>query len=251
MRPLIGIATSPFKHCWLELPLSSIAPDVLNYFWLLSVLTEKIITSVRDAGAVPLTLTAPAHDEEIECVVREIDGLVFAGGDDITPSLYGEPDRGSVAPDIARDEFELALIKAALKLDKPIFGICRGCQLLNIALGGTLTQNLPDIHEELRIHRRPDVMKGYVHDVKITEPQLFPDFHSEIMHVNSMHHQAIDKLADGAKIAAISTDGVIEAIYAPAHRYVFAVQWHPECLAADDPAQAALFAEIVRRSQNR
>ena len=168
-RPLIGVPTLPFQRRWENAALEEIDGEELKYFWLLSRLTSKIISSVRAAGGAPLALT-PAEDErEIERLAAKLDGFVFAGGQDIAPSFYGEESRGSRAPDIERDHFETALCRAALERDKPLLGICRGCQLLNVVLGGTLTQDLPSVDEKWTLHSRSDVMRGYVHEVKILQ----------------------------------------------------------------------------------
>ena len=248
MRPLIGIPTLPFKHSYAETALAGLDREALDYFWLLSALTEKIAASVRAAGGVPLPLTAIGDAREIKALASKLDGFVFAGGSDIAPSLYGEEDRGTISPDLERDHFELDLCSAVLEKDKPLLGICRGCQLLNVALGGTLIQHLPDINKSWELHRRPDVMRGCVHDVKILAPRLFPNHRGEIMRVNSMHHQAVGGLSRRAETAAVTEDGVIEAIWAPSCRYAFGVQWHPECLADEDPVQADIFRTLVVKS---
>ena len=212
MRPLIGIPTSPFKHSYSEITPVNIDKEEFDYFWLLSVLTEKIVSCVRAAGGVPLLLTATRDAQEIKAAASKLDGFVFAGGSDIAPAFYGEEDRGTISPDLDRDSFELALCREALEKNRPLLGICRGCQLLNVALGGSLIQDLPDVKDDWGLHRRPDIVRGYVHDVKITVPTLFPNNRGETMKVNSMHHQAVGRLAKQAEAAARTEDGIIEAI---------------------------------------
>lgn len=247
-KVLIGIPTCPFRDEWAKTPFTEMDIEAVEYFWLLSRLTNKIITSVRAAGGIPAPLSATRDEAEITAIAERMDGFVFAGGNDIAPEYYNEENKGSLQPDAKRDFFELALCREALRLEKPIFGICRGCQLLNVALGGTLLQDLPSVNEEWKLHRRSDVTRGYVHDVRILEPQIFPPHKGEIMRVNSMHHQAVGRLADGVEAAAATDDGIIEAIWAPKRRYAVGVQWHPECLAEDDPVQAELFRSLVARS---
>ena len=247
-RPLIGVPTLPFQRRWENAALEEIDGEELKYFWLLSRLTSKIISSVRAAGGAPLALT-PAEDErEIEKLAAKLDGFVFAGGQDITPSFYGEESRGSRAPDIERDHFETALCRAALERDKPLLGICRGCQLLNVVLGGTLTQDLPAVDEKWTLHSRSDVMRGYVHEVKILSPWLFPNHSGETMPVNSMHHQAIGRLSKHLQAAAVADGGIIEAVSAPAYKWAVGVQWHPECLAEDDAVQMDMFRALVEKA---
>ena len=247
-RPLIGVPTLPFQRRWENAALDEIDGEELKYFWLLSRLTSKIISSVRAAGGAPLALT-PAEDErEIEKLATKLDGFVFAGGQDIAPSFYGEESRGSRAPDIERDHFETALCRAALERDKPLLGICRGCQLLNVVLGGTLTQDLPSVDEKWTLHSRSDVMRGYVHEVKILSPWLFPNHSCETMPVNSMHHQAIGRLSKHLQAAAVADGGIIEAVSAPAYKWAVGVQWHPECLAEDDAVQMDIFRTLVEKA---
>ena len=249
MRPLIGIPTSPFKHSYSEITPVNIDKEEFDYFWLLSVLTEKIVSCVRAAGGVPLLLTATRDAQEIKAAASKLDGFVFAGGSDIAPAFYGEEDRGTISPDLDRDSFELALCREALEKNRPLLGICRGCQLLHVALGGSLIQDLPDVKDDWGLHRRPDIVRGYVHDVKITVPTLFPNNRGETMKVNSMHHQAVGRLAKQAEAAARTEDGIIEAIWAPAYKYAVGVQWHPECLAEDDGVQADIFRAVVAKAE--
>lgn len=249
MRPLIGIPTSPFKHSYSEITPVNIDKEEFDYFWLLSVLTEKIVSCVRAAGGVPLLLTATRDAQEIKAAASKLDGFVFAGGSDIAPAFYGEEDRGTISPDLDRDSFELALCREALEKNRPLLGICRGCQLLNVALGGSLIQDLPDVKDDWGLHRRPDIVRGYVHDVKITVPTLFPNNRGETMKANSMHHQAVGRLAKQAEAAARTEDGIIEAIWAPAYKYAVGVQWHPECLAEDDGVQADIFRAVVAKAE--
>ncbi|MCC8058806.1 gamma-glutamyl-gamma-aminobutyrate hydrolase family protein [Cloacibacillus sp.] len=248
MRPLIGIPTSPFRHAYAEVELAGMDKEALNYFWLLSMLTEKIISCVRAAGGVPLPLTATREPHEIKALVSKLDGFVFAGGSDIAPAFYGEEDKGTIAPDLDRDHFEVGLCREALEKNRPLLGICRGCQLLNVVLGGSLIQNLPDVNKSWTLHRRSDVMKGYVHEVKISAPWLFPNHRGDMMMVNSMHHQAVGRLAKEAEAAARTEDGIIEAIWAPAYKYAIGVQWHPECLAEEDRVQADIFKSLVTKA---
>ena len=247
MKPIIGIPTLPFRASYSDTELAALDGKELGYYWLLSRLTEKICASVSRAGGVPLLLRATNDAEEISAEAERLDGFVFTGGSDITPSLYGEENHGSISPDTERDMFEFSLMKEALPKNKPMLGICRGCQLMNVVLGGTIYQHLPDVHPEWSLHERPDVMKGYVHEADVVLPEALSLDKKITVKVNSMHHQAIDKLAPSLTAAAYS-GGLTEAVALLSHKYFVGVQWHPECLSEDDEIQAGIFSALVKAS---
>ena len=247
-RPLIGVPTLPFQRRWENNTLDEIDGETLKYFWLLSRLTSKIISSVRAAGGAPVALTPTEDERETERLAAKLDGFVFAGGQDIAPSFYGEESRGSRAPDLERDHFETALCRAVLERDKPMLGICRGCQLLNVVLGGTLMQDLPSVDEKWTLHSRTDVMRCYVHRVKILSPWLFPNHCGDTMQVNSMQHKEIGVLSKHLQAAAAAEGGIVEAVSAPAYKWAVGVQWHPECLAEDDAVQMDIFRTLVEKA---
>lgn len=249
MKPLIGVATDPFRREFTDTPLGGITIEKLDYFWLLSRLTEMICASIEDAGGVPVLLRAARDDEDIDASISYMNGFVFAGGEDIDPAVYGSPNEGSLAPNTLRDKFEYSLMKKAIDKDMPILGICRGCQMMNVVMGGTLYQDMPSIREEWELHARPDVTRGYVHDVDILRQEIFPLNKTKTMHVNSMHHQGIDKHAEGLEIAAMTFDGLTEGVFSPHHKFLLGVQWHPEALSAKDPVQADIFRSLVKAAE--
>jgi putative glutamine amidotransferase len=248
MKPIIGIATDPFRQEYADTAIKCIEVESLDYYWLLARLTRKICSSVRNAGGIPVLLSATDDEREMEDIAIRFDGFVFSGGNDISPSLYGETNNGSMAPDVKRDMFEFKIMAKVIERDKPVLGICRGCQMINAVLGGTLYQHIPDINAEWTLHRRPDVMSGYVHTVRIFKQDALSFLRSDTMKVNSMHHQAIKDPATSVEVIA-DADGVIEGIYAPDHKYVVGVQWHPECLAEDDVLQAEIFKSLIASSK--
>ena len=190
------------------------------------------IAAVQRAGALALPL---APDEQLVAEPAEalalIDGLMLAGGADIDPASYGAAAHPKTVDTVAeRDAFEIALTRAAIEADVPVLGICRGMQLINVALGGTLVQHLPDLlgHGE---HRRVlGSFEGAEHDVMLTEGSLAASAAGELAHVTkSHHHQGVEELGKGLVISGISTlDELPEAIELPGKRFVLGVQWHPE-----------------------
>ena len=247
--PLIGVASNPFRFDYTSMKREELSEERRGYLWLLLSLTDKIAQAVKDSGGAPVFLRPTAFADEISEIAARFDGFVFAGGSDIDPSFYNKENEGSHEPDIARDTFEFELMKRVLENEKPALGICRGCQLMNIVLGGTLHQHIPHVKEEWASHSRSDVTSGYVHNVKILKKSAFPLNKKETMEVNSMHHQAIDVLADSLSVTAITCDGLVEGV---AHKHLphfTGVQWHPECLAKSDIVQLDIFKALVEASR--
>jgi putative glutamine amidotransferase len=197
-----------------------------------AVLPESYYELVASAGARPILLPPPrtaalgpgfgAAD-----VISVLDGLVLTGGGDVDPALYGEtaqPSVGGVDP--VRDESERALLAAALAVDLPVLAVCRGCQVLNVELGGTLYQHLPDVvgHED---HRRAPSVFGEI-EVTTTPGSRTAEVFGAETAVLCSHHQSIDALGTGLVVTARSADGVIEAVELPGAFFVLGVQWHPE-----------------------
>ena len=189
--------------------------------------------AMRLAGIVAHELVA--DDDAPDAVVARHGGLLLLGGSDVDPALYGEERHPAteVVP-APRDAYEIALIRAALARDLPIFAICRGIQVLNVALGGSLVQDIPTQVLQHLDHNPGGAPSMIGHYVEITPGTILSALlEAEIERdgfcaVNSRHHQAIKKLGEGLKVTASSVDGVIEAVERPASRFCVAVQWHPE-----------------------
>jgi putative glutamine amidotransferase len=182
------------------------------------------------AGAVPLV--APNVDAELaDAYAARADGLLLTGGVDIDPHLFGaRPDRDLGSVDRRRDAFELALYRAFRALGKPILGICRGIQLVNVAHGGNLHQHLPAVPDTEQ-HLQKDFTGAPLQRVALTPgSRLAGAFGKAELTVNSFHHQAVDRVGDGLEVAARSADGIVEALELadPDEAFVVAVQWHPE-----------------------
>lgn len=236
MRPVIGLTAQPKESISAGNPLDS------------HVLGHTYTDSVLRAGGLPVLLV-PVPDQDIATVLDAVDGIVLTGGGDIDPARYAEVNSGSAARiDFDRDEFEIELVHHAKQRRMPMLAICRGIQVLNVALGGTLIQ---DIGTEIGSHTHDRIgEEAYVsHQAVKIEPgcviaQIVGD--TELM-VNSIHHQAIKELGDGLAAIAWAEDGIIEAVEHEDSAWpLIAVQWHPEYLRQrDDDASLAIFRALV------
>jgi putative glutamine amidotransferase len=201
--------------------------------------------AVTAAGGLPLLLARPRPQLAPE-VVATIDGLLLTGGSDVGPENYGcaaQPETAGV--DAERDRAELALVKAALARGLPILGICRGAQLLNVALGGSLVQHLAH-HSELA-HDQWDRRHEEVHQVRVGPGSVLAGALGRLgLPVNSAHHQGVDRLAEGLTAVAWAEDGLVEG-FEDGTNNLLAVQWHPELL-TDRPGHAGLFTWLVRQA---
>jgi putative glutamine amidotransferase len=174
-----------------------------------------------------------AKDSPAE-VVASVDGILLPGGGDVQPAVYGEPVHPTfTAAEAGRDEYELELARRAVDADLPLLAICRGIQVLNVARGGTLVQDIPDqLHNALN-HSIKEPPHAIAHDVWISEGTLLARLLGErlegdVSAVNSRHHQAVKDVAEGFVVSATAPDGIIEAIEDPGRRFCLGVQWHPE-----------------------
>lgn len=212
------------------------------------------VAGVAQAGGVPVVL--PPFAEAAGEMVRGIDGLLLSGGSDLDPRFYGEkaiPELDVTLPE--RDEFEMALLEHALNRGIPIFGICRGLQVLNVAFGGTLYQDLPSqVNPALIAHRQLSPKWEWTHEVELDEgsaTRRIMDVPSS--RVNSYHHQAIKDLAEPFEAVAHSVDGVVEAIEHRdlSERWIVAVQWHAEAMREGDvgPEHRNLFKAHVAAAE--
>lgn len=202
------------------------------------------VQAVRRAGGLPLLLPAVGAVDGAEWE-RSLDGLLLSGGGDVDPELYGEEplvENGRIDPEA--DAFEIALCRAFLERRKPVLGVCRGAQLLNVAAGGDLYQDLfRQAKTRLQHVQRAPRWHG-THRVRIAPGSLLAAVVGvESLRVNSFHHQAIRRVAPGFVASAQASDGIVEALERPGDRFTLGVQWHPEHLR--DPAAAAIFDAFV------
>ncbi len=213
--------------------------------------THDYEESVRRAGGEP-TILDRTRDRATD-VVRAYDGVLLAGGGDVLPSIYGETAHPTFgAAEQGRDEYEIELVRLALEKDLPVFAICRGIQVLNVARGGTLIQDIPSevTHAEPHDVREPRV--AIAHAVWVTSGTLLERLmrervDDESVPVNSRHHQAIRQLGADLVVSGTAPDGVVEAIEDPAKRFCLGVQWHPENFYRTGEF-SALFEAFVRAS---
>ncbi len=201
------------------------------------------VGSVLDAGGLPILL--PPVEESVPEVLKTVEGLVLTGGRDYDPAAYGEARRAETQLlDPRRTAGDLALARAALARGMPVLGICGGAQLINIALGGTLVQHVPDTVGTAVTHGWADGPEPF-HDVEVVEDSVLAGvLGSRRLRVNSSHHQAVAKLGEGLRVVARATDGIVEAVEGAGPGFVLGVQWHPERMRAR-PDQAALFRALI------
>jgi putative glutamine amidotransferase len=216
---------------------------------------QAYVRALQQAGALVVLLPPGEPAEEL---VERVDGLLLPGGVDIDPKFYGEqPIEHMAATDPARDELEIAAVRAARQRQKPVFGICRGQQLINVALGGTLYQDLPSQltleHDDDAVpHRTPrDLGRDYLgHEIEVDPKSRLKELlGDQRLWVNTFHHQAVKDVAPGLLVTAKSADGVIEGLET-ADGQILAVQCHPEELTSHAWARA-LFAAFVKRAGRR
>ncbi len=207
---------------------------------------EDYVRSVEAAGAIPLVLPTQGP-EAAEAILDRLDGLVLSGGIDVDPAAYGcapHPKLGRV--DRARDEFEIALTRLALRRDLPILAICRGQQLLNVATGGTLIQDIPSVVTGAVAHEAPGRRTRRSHPVEVAPGSRLGEILGPgPLLVNSFHHQAIDRLGQGLTVTGRAPDGVIEAVEMEEHSFVVGVQWHPESFWKEPASFRPLFEAHV------
>lgn len=210
-------------------------------------LSPNYSEAIMEAGA-NCCLLPFAPTTQIPSLIAELDGLVLSGGNDLDPILYQAENQGSLDICRERDQFEMALCQEALKQGKPILGICRGMQLLNVLLGGTLIQ---EVHRQTKQrHLQKAAPEIATHTVELVPGSVLAQiFQTDSIQVNSYHHQAIQKLGKDLRATAFSEDGLIEGIEYTNAACVLGVQWHPEMMVEANIQMARLFDYFVMQTQ--
>jgi putative glutamine amidotransferase len=238
MKPLIGITPSPSSD------------EMGHGTFYRYALSRTYVDSIRAAGGVPIVLPTDRH--EFNEILPRLDGLLLSGGGDIAPSLFNDDTvhETTYGIDDERDSFELGAFKQAAGVDMPVLCICRGIQVMAVAEGGTLWQDIPtqvgdDIeHRQQRAGKTRDDLG---HGVSVTaDTPLHEIVGAEALEVNSFHHQSVKDPGPALKVAAVASDGIIEALYHPEMRFGLGVQWHPEMLADRHSQHAAIFSAFVQ-----
>lgn len=244
MKPIIGITPST--------QIDTLVHGTFQRYCL----SAPYVRAIEKAGGVAVVL--PPQLDAAGVLLQTLDGLLLSGGPDVEPQRYGDsavhPATYGIDPE--RDEFEVDLFDAALRQGVPVFGICRGIQVINVALGGTLIQDVASAHPGgakvgHRQHERGLENSAAGHAVFAAEPALLPIFGKGELGVNSFHHQAIRDLAPGLVPVAYSPDRLIEAVVLPGETTIFAVQWHPELMYERDDAHLRPFAHLVAAATAR
>lgn len=214
-------------------------------------LNSAYITSLENAGLVPVIIPPFSSHVGALAAMSRLDGLVLTGGEDVDPSLYGQPRSAKCGEsNITRDRTEIALIESARELGKPVLAICRGPQILNVALGGTLIQDIDSEVTGALAHNSENDRDSRVHDVAIEQGSLIAAaIGSRNIRVNSFHHQSIGDLAPGLRVTAKAPDGIIEGVeWELDNWWVLAVQWHPEEMnESPEPWDRGIFKAFAER----
>ena len=241
-RPLIGV--TGFVQ-----PYENMAAGVLPVIGARS----ADVHAVQEAGAIAVVLPPTDDPSTIERLLNTLDGFVFTGGRDVDPAHYGEtPFNDTVVVSPERDAFELPLVRGAVERDMPVLAICRGCQVLGVAMGGSLWQDVPSQRPDSQIHWQKAPRDHTTHSVTITSGTRLDGIlalgDTRELEVNTFHHQAIKEVPSILVASAYASDGCIEGVEAPSKKFVVGVQWHPEFLAPGYEVHRRLFEALVAAS---
>ncbi len=214
-----------------------------------SYVNEDYVESVLRAGGVPVILPVNTDEEVIQAQLEGLDALVFSGGYDVNPQLFGEePHRllGQICDE--RDAFDIFLFKAAMEQKLPILAICRGLQLINVACGGTLYQDCSEQENSYIQHDQVHTPDHVCHTVNITPDSALHEIFGDSTFVNSFHHMAVKDPAPDLRVTAVAPDGIIEGLESTTDQFILAVQWHPEMLYRKYGKMLDLFRLLIEKA---
>lgn len=204
------------------------------------------LEGIKQAGGLPIVFPFLEDEEDIIHLCDMCDGFLFTGGHDVSPSMYGEAPLDNVEACKNRDYMEKIVLSYAIEKDKSVLGICRGIQFINVALGGSLYQDLPSQYDSKTEHHMIPPYDSVCHNVNIVkETPLNELLGDDEIGVNSYHHQAVKVLSKDLKAMAFSEDGLVEAVYMPNKKFVWALQWHPEFSYKTDEKSRKIFEKFV------
>jgi len=235
MKPLIGITTNQSRNA---------------YGYPTIMLMQSYVNAIIQAGGVPVLIPSLIAEDGWDAIYSRLGGILFSGGGDIGLDYSpGEPHPRIDDVDHARDSIELKMVQAAASDGKPFLGICRGCQVMNVALGGTLYTHIADQLSNALDHSYPGNMRTIlVHEIKLEEGTHIGEIFVEpIIKVNSLHHQGLKDVAPSLRVAGHAPDGLVEAVELPDHPFGLAVQWHPEWLTNQESTRN-LFRKFVEKA---
>ncbi|MBL8094479.1 MAG: gamma-glutamyl-gamma-aminobutyrate hydrolase family protein [Anaerolineales bacterium] len=244
LKPLIGLTAERWSSGYLPLPDQDVQGVLRTY-----------VEALRGAGALPVIIPLGLTEEDRQALAARLDGLLLPGGGDVDPAAYGEAPHPKLSDDVdpLRDALEIGLARDAVASGLPLLAVCRGIQVLNVALGGTLIQDIPSqvpgaVRHSFFLRDAP--REHLAHAVQVAEGSRLADvLGTPIVRVNSRHHQAVRDVASGLEVVAHAPDGVIEGVELPGHPFLLGVQWHPENLQAL-PEMKRLFVGFVEAAAN-
>lgn len=233
MNPIIGIVICGLKHD--------------RQF-----VSHAYIRAVENAGAIPLLIPRTEDFSCFPCYYALCDGFLFCGGDDISPRLFGEDlltDRGHT--DMDTDLFHLEFMKYALSPSLPLLAVCRGMQVLNIARGGSIYQDISLREGSSQNHMQLSSCRSDIcHRISCSQNSILYNICGNYTETNSFHHQCVRTIGKGLKITALTADGVVEALEDSSHPFLLGLQWHPECMCQSSPSMREIFSLFVEKARH-
>lgn len=235
MKPVIGVVSGVLRE----------GPLKLERVYA----NREYITSVTKVGGTPILLPIVEEDDALQAYVGMCDGFLFTGGVDVSPMRYQEEPRPLLGEtNLMLDDFQIQLFQKVLASKKPFMAICRGIQVLNVACGGTLHQDNSYANSKTLKHMQQTEVGEPSHTIQVEKGSRLCELLGEKVYINSYHHQSIEKLGEGLQIVARATDGIVEAVEIPGHRFALGVQWHPEVMFSKNETMRPIFDALVKAS---